>query len=85
MKSYYVEIEKETNNIIASYEGDNFESVYDLLLDVLQEYIKKGSILKLDGFMTGDQFDLYINYSWAINPQAIQGIKKKIENFLKKF
>lgn len=85
MKSYHVEIENETNNIIVSYEGDNFESVYDLLLDVLQAYIKKGSVLCLDGFMSADQFDLYVNYSWTINPQAIQGIKKKIENFLKKF
>ncbi len=46
MKSYHVEIENETNNIIVSYEGDNFESVYDLLLDVLQAYIKKGCYRK---------------------------------------
>lgn len=84
-KEFYVEVEETTNNIIASYEANNFEAVYDVLVDALQAYVKKGSIESLDGFMSSCQFDLYINYSWAISPQQIQGIKRKIENLFKKF
>lgn len=82
---YSVEIEKETNNIIAGYEGSLVGVAYIHILNALDEYKKKGIIDSVDAFMGGnDNLDVYINYSWAASAQQISGIKRKIENILKK-
>lgn len=83
---YFVEIEKDTNNIIAGYEGSLTSVAYLEILNVIEGYKKKGIVDAVDFFMSGnDQMDVYINYSWAISAQQINGLKKKVENILKKF
>lgn len=61
------------------------DNIYSKTLVFLEKYKKRGIIFATNGFDCPGELDLYIHLKREVSSQQLAGVKRAIENFLKKF